>query len=350
MRHFGKTLFATTFTLAGLAFAPISMVASAAAAENILLNCFSPPQHAFCSEGMQEVKRRIEAATEGRVGVTVPSKSLAAAPDQYEAILGGVMDAGFSANLFINERTVGMQITQLPFVAKHDARASSVALWETYQKYFSSLESEFEGVVLLSFFMTPGSELWSTTDEPITSVENLASRKIYSVPGAMANLFKDVGSAVVAGPVTQMLESVSKGVVDGFSMGDWETVHALKLGAYTKSATVFDGNLFQPTFPLFINAEVFGRFSAEDQQAVKDALGLDFALWMADVMTEAGEKARAELPHIEVVEADAAFGDALKALAQPSVDAWKERAVALGLNGDEVLAYFDTAYDKALMN
>jgi len=50
---------------------------------------------------LPELKQRIETATEGRVKVNVPPKSLAAPPDQYDGVVGGVMDGALQFNAFI---------------------------------------------------------------------------------------------------------------------------------------------------------------------------------------------------------------------------------------------------------
>ena len=77
-----------------------AMPALVAAKENILFNCFFPPQHYVCRAFLPELDRRIDEATEGRVGLRVPPKSLAAPPDQYDGVVNGVMDGDLDG--FIN--------------------------------------------------------------------------------------------------------------------------------------------------------------------------------------------------------------------------------------------------------
>lgn len=106
----------------------VSAPAPAAASETILFNCFFPPRHYVCAEFLPEMGRRIEDATEGRVKLRFPPSSLAAPPEQYEAVRNGVMDGAVQFNGFLREQVPGIQFGLLPFVGQAKAEASSVAL------------------------------------------------------------------------------------------------------------------------------------------------------------------------------------------------------------------------------
>jgi TRAP-type C4-dicarboxylate transport system substrate-binding protein len=328
----------------GCTFAP----APSEAAENILFNCFFPPQHYVCREMVPELGRRIEKATSGRVTITIPAKSVAAPPDQYDAVVNGVADGALQFNQFISNKVAGIQVGQLPFVGVEGSEQASVALWRTYQKFFAD-KDEYKGVVLLSVWVSNGADFFSTIDKPIETVEDIKNRKMWALPGTVANLVKETGAPVVSGPAVQMLEIISKGVVDGYAGVPVSTAQEFKLVAYTKSVTIFRTRIFQPTFSFFVSEKKWAQISAADQAAIRNALGEDFARWagkLQDAKHEANKQKvyAAGIKRIDGAEAELAK---LKALGQPAIEAWFKRVGDMGVDGKAVLAHYQQILSQA---
>ena len=340
-----------TFTISGVLAigAGLSAPGQAHAAENILFNCFFPPRHYVCTEFLPELGQRIETATEGRVKLRTPPKTLAAPPDQMDAVANGVMDGAVQFNGFLRAQVPGIQFSMLPFVGNADSEATSVALWETYQKHFAD-KDEYGDTVLLALFALNGGDIFSVTDEPIVAVGDLARRKIWSVPGVTANLVAETGSSVVSGPAVQMLEIVSKGVVDGYVGMPQSEVTQYKLTGYTKSATIFDDKVFQATFSFFVSRDKWDAISQEDRAAIRDALGSDFSRWMGAFQDDIFEKAHQEMVDegVNFVEGSDAFLTEMKALGAPQIDAWKEQVGEMGADGQAVLDDYRSAHEAAL--
>lgn len=330
------------------ALAALTASAPAQAAETILFNCFFPPRHYVCTDFLPELGERISMATEGRVKLRMPPKSLAAPPDQMEAVTNGVMDGAVQFNGFLRAQVPGVQFSMLPFVGHADSSATSVALWETYQKHFAE-QDEYGEAVLLSLFALNGGDIFSVTDRPITSVQDLAERKIWSVPGVTAKVVADSGASVVSGPAVQMLEVVSKGVVDGYLGMPQSEVTQYKLTGYTKSATIFDEKIFQATFSFFVSRDKWEAISEADRDAIRAALGSDFPRWMGARQDEIFAKANQEMKDegVSFLPGDAAFLAELKSLGQAAVDDWKTEVSAMGIDGEAVLADYQRAHAAA---
>ena len=318
-----------------------AFAAPAFAAERVIFNCFFPAKHYVCTVMLPELKNRIETATEGRVKVNVPPKSLAAPPDQYDGVVGGVMDGALQFNAFIANQVPGIQFSMLPFVSGASSEVAGPALWETYQKFFAD-KDEYGDAVLITLYASSGNEIFSLNDTPIQTVEDIGNRKMWGLPGVVANTLKGTGSSVVAGPAVQMLEIISKGVVDGYAGVPWGSVAAFKLGDYTTSATELDNKLFQPTFSFLISRAKWDKFSAEDQAAIMDVMGADFAAFAGKVQDDANNKARAALTEggIEVIEGSSELEAGLRELGQPMVDAWIAKAGEMGVDGQEVIDFY----------
>jgi TRAP-type C4-dicarboxylate transport system substrate-binding protein len=336
-----------TAGVAGLAssLAPVS----SHGAEKILFNCFFPPQHYVCRKMLPELGNRIDKATAGRVTITIPPKSVAAPPDQYDAVVNGVVDGALQFNTFIANKVAGIQVGQLPFVGIEAAEPASVALWRTYQKFFAD-KGEYKGVVLLSVYVANGAEFFSTTDTPIQTVEDVKNRKMWALPGSTANLIKETGAPVVAGPAVQMLETISKGVVDGYVGIGASAAQVFKLTPYTKSVTIFKNKIFQPTFSFFVSDKKWGQISAADQDAIKKALGEDYARY-AGALQDAEDKANqvkfygAGVKRLDGSDAELAK---LTALGQPTIDAWIKRVGAMNVDGKAALAYYQATISEEL--
>ncbi|WP_119420889.1 TRAP transporter substrate-binding protein DctP [Desertibaculum subflavum] len=333
----------TALVAAVLGLAPF-LPSRGMAAETVLFNCFFPPQHYMCREFVPELGKRVEKASEGRVKVQIPPKSAAAPGDQYDAVVNGVVDGALQFNQFLGNMAPGVLVGQLPFVGAESSRSTTVALWRTYQKFFAP-KNEYKKVVLLALYSGNGAEFFSTIDKPIMTVEDIRDRKMWALPGVTADLVKATGSSVVSGPAVQMLEIISKGVVDGYTGVPSSTAEEFKLRPYTKSVTVFKDKIFQPTFSFFISEIKWAKFTPKDQAAIKAALGEDYGRFIStaqDAKHEANNKKIWGAGVKRIVGSDAELAK-LEALGKPVVDAWVEKIKAIGVDGREVIAFYKKA-------
>jgi TRAP-type C4-dicarboxylate transport system substrate-binding protein len=332
--------------VAGLAGAMVP--SEAGAAENILFNCFFPPQHYVCRQMVPELGKRITKATNGRVTVTIPPKSVAPPPDLYDAVVNGVADGTLQFNQFLSNKVAGVQVAQLPFVGVESSEQASVALWRTYQKFFAD-KHEYKDVVLLSVWASNGAEFYSTTDAPIRTIDDIKDRKMWALPGTVANIIKATGSPVVAGPAVQMLEIISKGVVDGYTGISIGSAQQFKLRTYTKSVTIFKNKIFQPSFSFFVSEKKWAKLSPADQKAVRDALGEDFARWAGKLQdtNQESDKAKFLAGDIKRLAGTDETLAALKALGKPVTEAWVKRVGAMGVDGNAAIAYYEQALHQA---
>jgi TRAP-type C4-dicarboxylate transport system substrate-binding protein len=329
---------------AALAFALLAAQALApqhAVAQTVLFNCFFPPQHYTCRVMLRDWSKAIEKATEGRVTLSIPPKSLAAPPDQYDGVVNGVMDGAIQFNQFISNKVTGIQIAQLPFIGTESAESGSVALWRTYRKFFAA-KKEYGPVKLLADYVSSGAEFWSVTDQPIRSIQDLKQRKMWALPGVTANIIKATGSAVVAGPAVQMLETISKGVVDGFVGVSFSSITAFKLTDYTKAVTIFPDKIFTPSFSFFISLKKWNGISAADRKAIVAVSGEKISRHFGRVQDGVNDKSRATLLKggLKAIKGDPAMLAELKAIGDPITAAWLKKVAAMGVDGKAAIAYY----------
>lgn len=325
-----------------LAMVLLSLIAVAShAAERVVFNCFLPPSHYMCTQFLPELKHRIEIATEGRVKVNTPPKTLSSPADQYDSVVGGVMDGAIQFNALLANQVPGIQFSLLPFISGSTAEVAGPALWETYQKFFAG-KNEYGDAVLISVHASTGNEFFSMNDTPITTLEDIGSRKMWGVPGVVAKTLKGTGSSVVAGPAVQMYEMISKGVVDGYAGVPWGAVAAFKLEDYTESATEFEIKLSQPTFSFMIAKAKWDKFSSKDQTAIMEVMGSDFARWTGALQDKINEEARAEMMHagVKIIKGSEALERDLRDIGKPITEAWIAKMSEMDVDGQAVIDFY----------
>lgn len=319
-----------------LAMGPVQQ---AQAKTRLVVNCFWPPQHFVCQKVLPEWLDSVEEATDGRVKGRILPKSAAKPPEQLAAVESGIADVAVQFNGLIQNVVTGPMVAMNPFISSSNAAGMSQALWETNQKFFPN---EFTTVKLLSQWVISPGELYSQTDTPVNSIEDLKSRKIWALPGPLAAITKKVGAGVVSTPAVKSNEVISRGVVDAHIGLDPQGVRAFQLIPYTKSMTRFQDSIFSTSFSLMINNDKWADISAEDQAAIEAVSGAAFArkaggAW--DKATASALKTFAE-KNLTIVDADPAFEQALKDIGQGVTNKWLGKAKAAGIDGQGALDFY----------
>lgn len=330
-----KTILCTALTAS-------TLLASPAAAKELLVNCLWPAQHFFCADVLAPWAEDVAAATEGRVTVSVPPRSLAPPPKQVESIRGGLFDAGFTFNGFLADEIAGPLVAMMPFTGTGDGRASSLALWRTYETHLAGLD-EYDGLHLLSVFVAPGGDFYSLDDTPIETLADATGRKMWALPGVTSAILSAGGGGVVSGPAIQMAETIQSGVVDGFvGIPPWdaEKFNALQ---YARSITVTRKKIFTPAFSFVISDAAWEGISAQDQAAIMALSGAAFAETVGTIWTDLNDAKMQSLDaQMQVIQASPAFEAELLAASGGPVAGWLKRMEALGLDGEAVLAFYET--------
>ncbi len=315
------------------------MPGSATAETRLVVNCFWPPQHFICTEILPNWLEEVETLTEGRVSGNIPPRSVAPPPEQLASVETGIVDAAIQFNGLIGNRVTGPLVAMQPFVGSFDAPAMSRALWETNQKYFPD---EFDSVHLLSqWVITPG-ELFSMTDEPINSIDEFSSRKVWALPGPLAAMSGELGAGVVSTPAVESNEVISRGVVDAHLGMSGDALRSFQLIPYTKSLTRFSKPMYSTSFSFFINQDKWDEISPEDQEAIMSVSGDVIGAAAGGKWDSVAEEVFATFDEegIAVLEADPAFEQAFFDLADPMIAAWIEKANAAGLDGEGAMQFY----------
>ncbi len=240
---------------------------SAKAETEILYNVWLPRIHPFFVGIMKPWKARVEKASNGRIKVKFPAKSLAPPPRQWNLITKGIADMTVLGNNFERKRVTLSMIGQLPF-ASTTAQKASTSLWATHNKYFAKA-GQYKGVKLLGLFGTTGHDFLTKDNKPIMSAADLKGVKMWASAKAQMNA---LGSAVVALPAPKIFELVSSGVVNGAAVIAYG-YNSFRIQKYIKSYTHVPGGIGGSTFSVFMNPKKFDGLSKADKQVILNASG-----------------------------------------------------------------------------
>ena len=277
--------------------------------------------------------------TDGRVVGNIPPKSVAPPPEQLASVEKGIVDASVQFNGLIGNRVVGALTGMQPFTGTRNAMDMTTAAWETNRKFYAD---EFDTVELLAqWVITPG-DLYSGTDTPIVTIDDFKSRKMWALPGPVANMAKGIGAAVVATPAVKSNEVISNGVVDSHFGLNGDGLQSFQVIPYTKSMTRLSRPIYSTTFSFFISKDKWAEISPEDQEAIRAISQDKVGMAAAQLWYDVSEAVHADFDNsgIETVDADPALEAALVSASEPIIAEWKERAAAVGIDGEAALEFY----------
>ncbi|GGO79876.1 ABC transporter substrate-binding protein [Marinobacterium nitratireducens] len=337
-----KLLSATALSLC------FSAAASADESTTIIFNSFFPPQNFINTKVLPKWIREIDKATDGRVKIIVPPKTVSPPQQLWEAISTGLADAGYLYNGFLPSNVSLPLIAHLPGLTSESSEAMSVSLWKTYQQYFkdaNEFSSDFE---LLSLFVASPAEFYSISDTNFSSSEQLKKAKIWALPGTTASIMKNTDISVVSGPAAQIHEFVSHGVVDAFVGIPYIDAEAFKASNYIKSVTNFKRNIFAPSFSVLISNKKWLEISETDREAIKNISGEYFSHLIGKEFDKNNIKAKKKIEKkgISYVDAGDDLEAVIKAASDPLYFQWKETAKAKGVDGEAAINYYNSNFSN----
>ncbi|MCB5945906.1 TRAP transporter substrate-binding protein DctP [Acidocella sp. KAb 2-4] len=317
----------------------LAVASGARASTTLVLSPLQPPQDDFNTKVMDPWAKDVATVTGGQVTVKILPMDVAPPAQLVSAVQSDVADMAYLFNGLVANKFPLVQIAGLPFLSP-SAEASSVALWNTYQKYFAG-KGEYKQVKLLALYCEPTGQLFSM-GQPFESTDDFKGKKLLALPGPTQLLLSNAGIAVQSAPAVQMSEFVSSGAVDGVAGLSTYNANDFKLMPYMKSETVIPGGVSGPCFSLVINKEKWASIPKQYQDAIESISGVNFAhrLSALDQVTQADEK-NAVTNGFKLISPSQDLMASLQAAAKPQYTNWLSSANNAGVNGQEVLEYFE---------
>ncbi len=266
-----------------------AILARPAAAETITLKFGSamPPFAPIASKVVIPWLKELESASGGTIKFQQfwGSQLVQNPTMEYEALENGVVDVDMLVPAFFQQVMPDSAIFALPGVVK-SAEEAAYGGWKMQEA--GLLRGMDKLYVAGTFSNDPGGLHFAKI---VPSLDAMKGLKIRVSGPAEAQIVTALGAAPVGMGVTDMAESLSRGVYDG-TLNGWSANHLYRVTPVLKSH--FDLSLGVRQMLLVMNRSVYEKLPAAARDAIDRASGLDLSLALAHAMEEDGERERAD--------------------------------------------------------
>jgi TRAP-type C4-dicarboxylate transport system substrate-binding protein len=213
---------------------------------------------------MEEVRKR----SQGKVDITVfPGASLCKPTQQYECAKSGLADIAWGLPGWTPGRFPMSGVIELPFMFRTAAVGSQMLadLWDRH------LKREFDDVHVLYMHVHPGGHIHTAT-KPVRTMEDLKGLKIRTPTAVVGDLLQILGATPVGMPVTQIYESMSQRVIDGFVL-PFEALGPFKLYEVTKYHTELA--MYATAFAVYMNKARYESLPPDVRKALDETTSIN---------------------------------------------------------------------------
>lgn len=277
----------------------------------------------------------IEEVTEGRVVIEPTTSSLGSVERQYELAATGVADIALMSESLTPGQFPLAEIAEMPGLGT-DTEAVSVAYWRVYEEFFAETEP-YKATHLLTLCSLPPYQIYNAKRE-VAAIDDLDGLRLRAAGALSSRKVNALGATAVPAQMTQFIELISKGVVDGAYYTD-DGVHAFGFIDFLDYKTAFPDGLGGYSLSLVINRAKWEQISPEDREAISAISGEVLARKLGASFQQSVETSQAAMADagVTVTEADEAFVAAVKEAMAPIEADWIAKANEAGVDGAAAL-------------
>lgn len=333
---------------AAVAGAILTFGAMSAHADTRLLRFgdFGPSQSAR-ADALRWIDTELRARTDGALGIDfVWGGALVGATTAVESIADGVADMGSVVPVYAPGRLVTYELADV--IQFSDEWVGMNAVYDLMTTN-EDAKKEWDAANLVYFgnFTTGPTQLMSK--EPVRTLEDLNGLTIRAT-GAFVPAFKAFGAGTVSLGQPKVYEALSNGTVNATTTYFYT---AVSYKHYEQAGHITEIDLGQVLgFGIAMNKDTFESLSEEHQKIVME-IGSEFTReYFAEIMHGSRVSAREKLQAgidgytVEVHQPAPGMSEALLEIASADSAEWTEKASRKGLDGDALLAAYQSLIDK----
>lgn len=315
-----------------------ALIPAVAHAQEVILKVahFAPPTSPAHTRFIVPWCDKVAAESAGRIQCQhYPAMQLGGtAPQLLNQVRDGVADVVWTLPGYTPGRLPLTEVFELPFICT-DQEASSRALWDFVQKHTMS---EFAGLKPIAVWV-PGSFAMHLRDLELKTLADLKGLKIRGSSRLTTRLLASLGAQPVGMPMTQMADSLSKGIIEA-TMLPWEIVPSTKVHELTRYSVEFGGEHVMSTMVhMFVmNQKKYDSLPPELKKVIDDNSGRETSAWISAQLKAADAAGRQtvidngntihRLPAEEMAKWQQAT--------HPVIEEWIQEVSAKGSNGKEL--------------
>lgn len=284
--------------------------------------------------------KRVEERANGELKITIyPGGSLGAPADHYEMVKNGVVDIatsflGITPGVFPVAEGIG-----LPMLGYESTVQASQALMDMYLNT-DYMKKEFSEVQVM--YLHTYDPALIGTNKKIETMEDLKGLKLRVTGGPITSFFTKLGASPVSMPVTEMYQSLEKGVLQGYVI-DSTGVPSYKLDEH--STNILDAKCFVGPFFCLMNKAKWESLPDNIKAAFEAENGMTGAINAGKLWDQDKDKVYSELK-IPVNTLSAEERARWEAVGKEVAQEWIKDMDAKGYPGQEIYDKYIELRDK----
>jgi TRAP-type C4-dicarboxylate transport system substrate-binding protein len=311
---------------------PVSLPAQAQTIKLTYSNFF-PPAHVqsqLAEAWCKEVNQR----TNGRVQVDYfAGQTLTKAQQNYDGVVSGLSDIGFSVLAYTRGRFPVMAAVDLPLGYKN-GKAATAVINEVYAKF---MPKELQDTQVM-YLHAHGPGLVFTNKKPVRKLEDMKGLK-FRAHGTSADVAQALGGTPVPKPMPETYEMLQKGVVDG-ALYPLEASKGWKLGEVTKYGTLNYAAAYTTGFYVVMNKTKWSSLPADVQKIISE-INKEWVVKHGQAWVDSDEEGLQFFKSKggEMISLDAKEMERWKSAVAPILNAYAAELTKQGLNGKEIVDF-----------
>ncbi|MDA7425674.1 TRAP transporter substrate-binding protein [Thalassococcus lentus] len=276
------------FSLPAALSIAVGLFGQAAAAEELSVATFVPPQHHTNTGMFAWFGEQIEERSGGTLTMKLyPAGQLGAGPvQQYKRAVEGVADITFGVSAYTPALFPKTMLAILPG-ASENADQSTRAIWNIFEEH---LADEYGDVKVLAIGTVAGNLLAATRD--VSTMEGLKGAKVVPYAAMTTPIIEAMGAVPVQMPVTEMYTGLSTGTIDATTSSYNNITPPWNFWDVSTHIVENVPTSFAVTFAV-MNKERYMGLSDEHRAIIDELAGLPMSLELAKSFDGADERSKA---------------------------------------------------------
>ena len=301
---------------------------------------FLPPMSNFQQTVLKPWCEALQKDSDGRLQCEIyPAMQMGGTPPQLLGhVRDGIADIVWTSPSYTAGLFPSIEAIELPFMVPGTGVGGSRAMWEFYETH---AQKEFSRYKVLAISSGSGMVL-NTMKAAVTTLEGFDGLKLRSVSRISADMLSALGSAPVSMPVSQVTESVSRGVADG-AIAPWDLVNAIKLDEITRFHAEFPPGkpaLLAVSMAMLMNKQKYEALPAELKAVIDKNSGPALVDRFGRSWDEsnAGSRKRAETMGNTIAQISDAEYEKMRDAVKGVEAEWIKEVKSKGLDGAELIS------------
>jgi TRAP-type C4-dicarboxylate transport system substrate-binding protein len=294
---------------------------------------FFPPAH-IQSQLAEAWCKEVNKRTNGRVQIDYyAGQTLTKAQQNYDGVVTGLSDIGFSVLAYTRGRFPVMAAVDLPLGYK-SGKVATMVINEVYNKF---LPKELQDTQVM-YLHAHGPGLVNTKYKAVRKLEDMKGLK-FRAHGTSAEVVEALGGTPVPKPMPETYEMLQKGVVDG-AMYPMEAAKGWKLGEVTKYCTLDFGAAYTTGFYVVMNKTKWDSLPPDIQKIIRE-INKEWIVKHGQAWDESDEEGKQFFKSKggEIISLDEKENERWKKAVAPVLAAYEESMKKQGINGKEIVDF-----------